>query len=239
MPYPFQMTQGNPASVYLNPPASSPLAAGHNGYAPGVVPNADLVGLDKNLGFQREKLGVDTANQAADRANQLSIAQMPWDYKNKVFGTISPLLTQLTGGAAGGGQTPGGSNLGVERVNESPIWSPQQIGQQVNAAKAGNAQNADTQMKQAQTKLTSQGFGSKSPLLAALEGNIGQARMGQDATAAREIPWQAAQGNSQQVLKAQQSNQGADVAMNAADIERRKANNSFQTSLLGILGGLA
>ena len=94
-------------------------------------------------------------------------------------------------------------------------------------------------MRQAQTKLTSQGFGTKSPLLAALEGNIGQARMAQDATAGREIPWQAAQGNAGQVLKAQQANQGADVALNNADIERRKANNSYTTSLLGILGGLA
>lgn len=239
MPYPFQMTQGSPASIYLNTPGNSPMAGPSNGFAPTQVENSDLLGLDKNLKFQREKLGVDTASANADRANQFSIAQMPWDYKNKVFGTLSPLLTQLTGGAAGGGIRPGGENLGVERVNESPIWSPQQVGQQVNAAKAGNAQSADTQMKAAQTKLTSQGFGSKSPLLAALEGNIGQARMGQDATAAREIPWQAAQGNATQVMGAQKANQGADIAANAADIERRKANNSYTTSLLGILGGLA
>lgn len=238
MAFPFQMTQGNPASIFLNPSASSPMSASHNGFAPAQVPNSDLIGLDKNLSFQRDKMGVDTANAAADRANQFSIAQMPWDYKNKVFGTISPLLTQLTGGAAGGGQVPGGTNLGVERVDESPIWNPQQIGQQVNAAKANNARSADTQTKQAQTKLTSQGFGSKSPLLAALEGNIGQARMGADAEADRQINWGAAQGNAQQVQKAQMSNQGADVAMNSADIERRKASNSYQTSLLGILGGL-
>lgn len=238
MAFPFQMTQGNPASVYLQPPGSSPMSGPHNGFAPTQVQNADIAINNKNLDFAREKMGVDAANANADRANQMTLGMAPWNFKDKVFGTISPLLQQLMGNQNPGGLV-GGQNPATPQVDASPIWNPQQIDQQVNSAKANNAQSADTQSKAAQTKLSAQGFGSKSPLLAALEGNIGQARMGADADAERGIRWDAASGNAGQVLKGQMANQNAAVAFNGQDIDRRKANNQYQTSLLSILGGLA
>lgn len=237
MAFPFQLTGGNPVYSLNQTPAFYGMGPG---YAPTQVENADVAVNRKNLDFQRDKMQADLGNAAADRAVQLQLGMAPWQYKDKVFGTISPLLQQLMGG---GGTSSnglvGGQNPATPQVDASPIWSPRQIDQQVNAAKANNAQGADTQVRQAQTKLAGQGFGSKSPLLAALEGNIGQARMAADADVDRGIRWDAASGNAGHVLKGQAANQNAAVAFNNADIERRKTNNQYTTSLLSILGGLA
>lgn len=238
MAMPWQLTDaGNSAYSFTGGPAFYGMGPG---YAPTQVPNASVVNNRANLDFAKEKMFADQASAGADRAVQLQLGMAPWQYKDKVFGTISPLLQQLTGGGGTSGNgLVGGANPATPQVDASPIWSPRQIDQQVNAAKANNAQGADTQVRQAQTKLAGQGFGSKSPLLAALEGNIGQAKMGADAEVDRGIRWDAASGNAGHVLKGQTANQNAAVAFNNADIERRKTNNQYTTSLLSILGRLA
>lgn len=235
MAMPWQLTDSNSAYSLTGGPAFYGMGAG---YAPTQVENAGVVNNRANLGFQKDKLAADQANAGADRALQLQLGSMPWRFKDKVFGTISPLLQQLMGGQGPGG-TVGGQNPAIPQVDASPIWNPQQINQQVNSAKANNAASAETQSVGVQGKLASQGFGSKSPLLAALQGNIGQAKMGADADAERGIRWDAASGNAGQVMKGQTANQNAAVAFNNADIERRKSNNQYTTSLMSILGGLA
>ncbi len=235
MAMPWQLTDSNSAYSLVGGPAFYGMGPG---YAPTQVENAGVANNRANLAFQEKKLAADQANAGADRNLQLQLGQLPWQYKDKVFGTISPLLQNLMGNQGPGG-TVGGQNPGVPQVDAGPIWSPQQVNQQVNSAKANNAQAADTQSKAAQTKLSAQGFGSKSPLLAALEGNIGQAKMGADADAERGIRWDAAGGNAGHVLKGQMANQGAAIAFNDADIKRRQSNNQYTTSLLSVLGGLA
>ncbi|HUR53513.1 MAG TPA: hypothetical protein VMZ71_05260 [Gemmataceae bacterium] len=237
----YQSSQGNPSLINMGTAMSGLDAAGRPGVTAYNVESADIAALKLQQQFQKEMFDrtnpQNLAAANADRAAQLQIGMAPWAYKDKVFGTISPLLQQLTGGQNPGGLV-GGQNPATPQVDASPIWNPQQINQQVNSAKANNAQAADTQSKAAQAKTAAQGFGSKSPLLAALEGGIGQARMGADADAERGIRWDAAAGNAGHVMKGQAANQNAAVAFNGQDIERRKANNQYTTSLLSVLGGM-
>lgn len=229
----------SPGGMYVG--AGNAVSYGMTNNLQPLMPAAEIAALKMKLDFEREMFertnAQDLAAKNADRDAQLQIGMAPWQYKDRVFGTISPLLQQLMGGQSPGGLV-GGQNPATPQVDASPIWSPRQIDQQVNAAKANNAQSADTMTRQAQTKLSAQGFGSKSPLLAALEGNIGQARMAQDAEADRGIRWDAASGNAGHVLKGQMANQNAAVAFNDADIKRRQSNNQYATSLLSILGGM-
>jgi hypothetical protein len=233
MPGPYQLTSGDPSKIRVSGPAFYGMGAG---YAPAELDPLALTLNRQNLAFQEKQLEAANANAAADRALQSQLGMMPWAYKNAVFGTVSPLLNQLMGGASSG--LVGGQNPAVPQVSEAPVWSPQQVDQRVNAAKAGNAQAADTATRQAQTKLAGQGFGSKSPLLAQLSGNIAQARMGGDAAADREIRWDAATGNAAHVQKSQVANQNAAVAFNDQDIKRRQSNNQYTTNLLSLLAGM-
>lgn len=186
---------------------------------------------------QANQLAFEAGQGEANRANQLSIAGMPWAYKNRVFDTVSPLLTSL----AGGGQSPlvGGQNTPQGQITQGPVWTQQQIDQQVNNQKSNNARAANTQSQAAARSTAASGFGAASPLLQALQGTIQAQRMGADAAAERETNWNAAQGNAQQLLASQQAAERNWLDYNTTDIERRKANQQYQTSLLGILAGLA
>lgn len=248
----FQLTQGNPAfvSMYAHPLAA-PTAGGFTG---GVMPrqeqSAEMAINEARLAFERDQLnrqmeqaaanrvaGQETAN--ADRASNFQLGMAPWNFKDKVFQTVSPLLTGLLGTGAGG-QSPlvGGQTTPAPAIDANPIWNPQQVNQQVNATKAGNAASAATQQQQAARKTAGQGFGSRSPLLAALNSGIDQSRMAADADADREIRWGAAEGNAGHVLKAQTANADVWKAQNQIDVERRKANNQYVSSLASIIGGL-
>lgn len=194
---------------------------------------------DQNA-FAGQQAGADRMLTEAEgdrnRANQLATVNAPLNYKREVLGQVSPLLQNLMGSAQSG--MVGGQNTPQPQITAAPVWSQQQIDQQVNSQKANNATAAASQSKAAEARVTGSGFGSRSPLLAALQGGIQAQRMGADATAQRETNWNAAQGNAKQLLAGQQAQEGQWNDYNQADIERRKANNQYTTSLAGILAGM-
>lgn len=197
----------------------------------------------------------------AQRQNDLSIAQLPWDFKNKVFGTFSPLIQNLfgqvggmlgqggaagTGGAGAGGVPPPASgNSPQPNITAGPVWNPQQIQQQVNSTQAQNAAAAKSQQQQNQTKTAGQGWGSNSPLLQALNQGVGNNLLAQNSQAAQQIPWNAAQGNATQLLNSQQAQEGQWQDWNQADIARRQQaiasqgqQLNFGSSLVAALAGM-
>lgn len=208
------------------------------GVAPGADENANLQQQNWNwqAGQAEKQRAFEGQQGAAQRANELQMAQLPWDYKNKVFGAVSPLLQGLMGTGQSG--LVGGQNTPLPTITQGPVWSQQQIDQQVNAQKANNAQAANTQAKQAQQRVAASGFGANSPLLAALQGQAQMGRMAADATAQRETNWNAAQGNAQHLLDTQQAAQNQWAQSNQADIARRESNRQWMTSLAGMLAGM-
>lgn len=152
-------------------------------------------------------------------------------------GRFNALLPMLQG-ALGQADLVGGVSREGPQINASPVWSGQQIGEQVNAAQARN--NASTQSGQRglSQSFAGRGFGSNSPLLQALSTGMDMNRMRQNSEDTREINWGAAQGNARHVLAAQQAQEAQIANRNQEDIERRRSANNYKSSLLGILGGM-
>jgi hypothetical protein len=180
--------------------------------------------------------------------SQYELAQKPWDFKNKVFGAISPLLTGLVGDGSQQGNFGqiGGSNTPLPTLPNSFVYSPDQIQQQVNSARAQGDQGAASQKQQIAGDLAGRGFSMKSPLAMAL--NLGAdtgARMS-NADQEREIRFGASGANAKQALGVGQLANQQWNDYNQADIARRKTqvesilgSQRNVASLLSILAGLA
>lgn len=179
----------------------------------------------------------DNANRAADRDTQLQLGMAPINLKRDIFNQVSPLLTGLVGNA-GNGDRVGGTNSPPPDITRGGIWSPQQVDEQVNAAKSANAANADRTTRGNATSLAAQGFGSRSPLLAALNASTQMQRAGADATADRETRWNAAEGNAQQTTRTDQLAVDRWDRTEKNDIARRQAANNYTSSLASILASL-
>lgn len=149
------------------------------------------------------------------------------------FNQLLPMLQgSLDSGLIGGSSGPG------PQITAAPVWNQQQVQEQVNAAQSRNNASAQSSQKGLQGSFAGRGFASNSPLLQALNSGMDMNRMSQNATAAREIPWQAAEGNAKQLLAGQRAQEEQFANRNAEDIERRKSNQQYQSSLMGILAGL-
>ncbi len=84
----------------------------------------------------------------------------------------------------------------VPKVTSGPIWSDQQIQDQVNNLKASSAQQADTNTRKYQERMAQQGYGQGSPITFGAQIAIDNARMAGDSAAERQARWEAAQGNA-------------------------------------------
>lgn len=175
----------------------------------------------------------------ANRALQLQLGMAPINFAQSKFNAVMPLISNLLGpGGAGGGfgGAGGGALSQQQRTAVGDLWTPQQIDQQVNAAKASNAQSASSASTNAARQTAGRGFGANSPLLAALQGQINASQMGQNAEADRNIRLSGAQANAQNRLQTgtlaeQQWQDAADQAY-----KRQALGFSGPASLLSALG---
>lgn len=195
---------------------------------------------DKNRDAQLQAGAADrialTQRSDADRAAQLQLGMAPISLKRDIFNQVSPLLTGLVGG--GGNERVGGTPTAAPDITRGPIWSGQQVDEQVNAGLSQNAANADTQMRQNSNNLAAQGFGQRSPLLAALNSSVGMQRAAADANFARDTRFNTAKDNAQQVTATDQLaldrwNQGEQN-----DIARRQMASNQMSQLAAVLAGL-
>lgn len=204
---------------------------------------------DATRSFQQQQTAAQRDFQggqnAADRALQERLGLAPINAQNERFNAINPtiqtLLGSLTGGgAAGGGMfgAVGGSAPPLPQITAAPVYSQQMIDQQVNAAKANNAASTASQNRDLSAKLAGQGFGSKSPLLAALTANNQAQMMGANAAAENDIRFGSASTNAKQLLAGQTAQQQQWSDFNDQDIRRRQSQLSGVASLIGALGGL-
>lgn len=177
------------------------------------------------------------AQRDADRNNALQQTMAPINFKRDVFNQVSPLLTGLMGQQNENGVVGGASAIAPD-ITRGPIWSGQQIQEQVNAGKSANAANADTQTRSNERRMAGSGFGSRSPLLAALNSSVGMQRAGADADVDRNTRWGAAQGNADSTFRTDQlATQQWSEAQNQ-DIARRQARNQYTSSLASVLASL-
>jgi len=169
--------------------------------------------VDQNLAFQRQ--------QQADKNNRF----------NTIWGSIQGQLGGLNQSV--GGQSPPSPPMGGGQ-----IWGAQDIQQNLNANRASTDRQVATQNANMQGSLAGRGFGSRSPLAAALETQTAMSGMGQKADYARQFVPQARQQNANYGLQVGQAREQQFANRQNEDIERRRTTVGQQTSLLNALAGL-
>lgn len=178
---------------------------------------------------------------AAQRyAAQLGIQPAMTSEANKMsrFNSIFPLLTGQFSRINSQMATAGGQSGKSPEITVGGVLNPQQIQQQVNAMRAGNDQTGASQMAQQGRDTAGRGFGSRSPLLAALRGQTQANTLAENVGGEREIRLGAAQQNAGHLLGTQQAREGQFASRQREDIERRKPYFSLQNTLLQSLAGL-
>lgn len=171
----------------------------------------------------------------ANRQNALAQTMAPINFKRDVFNQVSPLLSGLMTGDT---QRVGGQSSAAPGITRGPVWTDQQIQEQVNAGQAANQASADTQNRGTAARMAGQGFGSRSPLLAALQGGTNMQTAAANADLARTTRWDAAQGNADQTYRTDQLGQQAWNLAEQQDIARRQMQQSYTTNLASVLAGL-
>ena len=177
---------------------------------------------------------------------QYELGRMPWDLRRDVFNQVQPLLGGLTGEGNINFGLVGGQNTPMPALPNSFVYSPQQIQQQVNAARAQGDQGAMTQKRQIAGDLAGRGFGARSPLAMALQLGADTGARARNADQEREIRFDAAGANAKQDLSVGQLAQLGWNNWNQLDVERRKtqaesalSQNRNMIALISALSGLA
>ncbi|NJL70224.1 MAG: hypothetical protein HC888_00825 [Candidatus Competibacteraceae bacterium] len=160
----------------------------------------------------------------------------PEIFRQDRFNSLLPLLTG--GNGASTFDRVGGDVAPLPEISVGPVWTQQQTNEQVNAGKAANTQGAQTQMQQQQRSAAAKGFGGNSPLLAALQNQTQTATQAANSDLERQIRFDTAEGNAQQLLRTQQARQGQWKDREESDIARRQLQESSRNSLLSVLAGL-
>lgn len=175
-----------------------------------------------------------------DLKAQLDASNLPHMLKQQRFDTVFPWLQGQLGSAFSGGgmASAGGQSPPSPEITVGGVWNPQQVQQQVNAARAGNDQTTAKRVQSAGQDMASRGFGSSSPLLQALQGQAYAANLGTNTTNEREIRNNAGQQNAQHLLGTQSARENQFASREKADIARRAPYWQTMNSLVGALSGL-
>lgn len=198
-----------------------------------------------------EKFGIEQqaassrygADQQTAQANIAAAAsRYPYDLKQQRWNTVFPWvqsqlsgLTQNgfpgTGGGAGGGAGPAAITVG-------PVFSGDQVQQQVNARTAANDQATAGKVRGVQQSLAGHGFGGDSPLARALGLAAQNQNLAANTANERDTRLGAAQMNAQQVLEAEKARAAAQADYMQNQTEAAKIPAGMFSSLLAALGGM-
>lgn len=170
------------------------------------------------------KWGYDTSNNVENLRGGYALqeGQQAEGFRQQRFQQVLPLFEQQmsafqdslknfsaggTGSFTGGSFTPPqtGASGNQPHISAAPVFTPGQIQGQVNAGWANANQQAQTQQHQAANQFAGRGFSSRSPALAALQGQFEQQAMQTGADTERQTRLGSAQANAGQVLSAQQA----------------------------------
>lgn len=193
-----------------------------------------------NRDFQGTQAGLDRQQQQrlqeSQLQNNLTIAGLPIEFARERFNQVFPLVTGALGsatGSTGGAMAPSG----IERA-PGTVFTGQQIDQNVNAMRAGNQQAAATQQRQNTAQNAAGGFGSNSPLLAALNNQASIGAMQANTAGERDIRLGASAANAKQGLGAATANNQARATFEANAIDSQRNQLNARTSLIAALAGM-
>lgn len=177
---------------------------------------------------------------------QYELAKLPWEFKDRVWNTVNPLLTGLLGG---GGQATfgqvGGENTPLPRLPNSFVFSPEQTQMAVNSARAQGDQGTATQKEQIASEMAGRGFSKRSPIAMALNLAADTGGRMSNADQEREIRLAHTDRNAKQDLSVGTLAQQQWRDFNQMDVARRQSQvdsilNGQRSiaALISALGGL-
>lgn len=134
--------------------------------------------------------------------------------------------------------TAGGQSGPSPEITVGGVLNPQQIQQQVNAARAANDMATGSRITDTNRSLAGRGFGAGSPLAAALSTGMQNQNLATNTANEREIRLGGAQMNSGQLLRSQMAREEQFGRRQQEDIERRRPYFQTQASLLAALAGM-
>lgn len=220
------------------------------------IANADRLATQQ-LGFGRitadtqSQMGtrrLQTQNAESDRTLQIQLQEAQQRQQSQQFestraqqqqhyeNSYNPLLALLNGTPAG--PTGPAADDGPQ-INAGGVYSPTQIDQQVNASRAATDAAAASRSRSYANDLTGRGYGGNSPLLMAMQNQLQGQALAQNASSERDIRYQAAGANADQLLKTQQAREGAYASRQTEANQRGQITAQTRNALIAALAGLA
>jgi hypothetical protein len=190
----------------------------------------------QNYGAQ---LGYDANMAGVSAQNAKTVAQNS-QFQQK-YGLLSSALNDLnTGwGSYANGYNGTGSVGGPEpTITAAPVWTQQQINQQVNSQNANVDAQVGSQTRDMQQGLAGRGFGSNSALSNSLAMGYQGQGLQQKMSNQQQTNWNAAQGNAQQLLSSQQAQEQQYANRQQEDIGRHQVVAGRDNAIVAALGGL-
>ena len=192
-------------------------------------------------GYGSQERVAQTQAAAAEYGPQLQQQRF-----NTLFPYVQGQMNALTSGGgygAAGAGAAGTGQFGYKQgnqpyISDRPVYTGQDIQQQVNAQRAATDAATAGQTRQQQQQLAGRGFSSNSPLAAALQNAAWGQGLASNAAAEQQTRWTAAQGNAQQRLSAQQAQAQEFAQRQTEDIQRRQIAAQQQSALLSALAGM-
>lgn len=191
------------------------------------------------LGFGREQL----AQQGALGRAQIDASLAPTRFAEQRFNTVFPLVQKQLGAISGGAGSgtagyQGGGPVGQQpAISDAPVYSQDQIQQQVNATRAQNDQATAGKQRDAAQQMAGRGYGANSPLAMALNNSLGMNNLATNTGAEQDLRFKAASGNASQVLEAQKAKELQFANRQDEDIKRNQIYRNSQNALIASLLG--
>lgn len=183
-----------------------------------------------DTGYAMRKMQQDEAEK--DRKLRLQMQQNELAPVNARLSWVQSLLPGLMGSFS----QVGGQARPQPDFTPSPVYTDQQMQQQVNAARGMNDARTATQQRLMSQQFAGRGIGAFSPAQQAMSRSLAMGNMRANAEAEREIPFQAAQANADSMFRGNQLQQQMWKDYEDMDIARRQNQLTGITSLLRLLG---
>lgn len=184
---------------------------------------------------QQNALARLNARTELQRAN---IANAPARMQQKRFNTVFPWLKGQIADLSGKfGSTVGGESGQGPTISAAPIIDPVTLQGQINAMRARSGMHAATQARLAGRSAAASGMGG-SPLLSAMQRQIGQRSYADQMAGERELRLGSAQLNASHLLDAQKAREQQFASRMSEDIARRQQVFGLLPGLLGAISGM-
>lgn len=167
------------------------------------------------------------------------IRQTPAYLQQERFNRVFPWLQNQIGSALGQfSSTVGGQSGQGPTITASPVVGPQQLQQNINAMRARGDMQAQTQARMNARNAAGNGMGAGSPLVSAMNQSAQMSNLAGQRANETNLRMQAATGNAQQMLQAQQAREGQFASRQQEDVERRRTVAGLYPQLLSSISGL-